>query len=157
MLTIATIQDGASFFSGLGVDLFDGTRGDVGCGMGVDLGADMLGTGRCDDVFLFATGGAAGAAVDVAQTGTAGDAAPLLAGASGIDTLEGADVASTGSDLLQAAVVDTAVGINMLWTRDPLPSASVSCDLSVDLILHRIALFSALAPASVGYRTGCAA
>ena len=57
----------------------------------------------------------------------------------------GTDGACTGADSLHADAPGTAVGIDMLWSRDALPEVAVSCDLATALVHDRVAFVSFLA------------
>jgi hypothetical protein len=150
------LEAAVTFIPAMGVDLLDGDLPNLGCSTVADLD-DCAAGGDTMQGLADVAMSANSVAVSVTQTGAAGDDAALLVGASGADTLMASvsDVA-TGCNI-SLDHVDRTVGCDMLWSRDALPMVAVSSDLGVALILYRIERFSAVSPASISFRTGCAA
>ncbi len=156
MIASATLQNDAFFFAGLGVDGLADIDVTVGGSTVFDLEFADMGGNTALGLSGTMVGGQGVAVEDVAQTGTEGDGAALLLGASGVDTLGDIDAAVTCCNTSGTLADAAETGINTVLALDTAPVSGVSRDVSVALILHRIAMISAIAPAAISLRTGFA-
>jgi hypothetical protein len=149
---------------GLGIDLLTHGLPVVGTSDILDWDDRMTGGGAVafDTTSLMAGYADPAFAQPIASTGGAQDeTAPPLAGDSGTDTLADATASEFFATFGGATAIDRGArpdsGSNRLWGGAAfLPQTETAEDLSISLILHRIEMFSFLAPSPVAFRTGCA-